>query len=426
MGNNVEVGICRDIITPRYSIYMDGYASRVEPSIGIHDELYLHVVTFCGEKCISILTYDLLYLDEKFVSDIRRRALELGIDNVILTAIHTHSGPIINSDPRYFLVPIDLDMESMRIVDIYRNHLIEKSVMCIENSLKNLSKARIGFAIGNINVCFNRRGENIVDNNLHIVRIDRDLGDSISILNYSCHPVVLGPNNRYISADYPSAIRNVFEKNMKLFYNMDTTTVFLNGACGDINPITCRGYECSGTFHDLYIIGGSIAFEALKLYNFIKTEEISDLKFKSILIKLPIRASPPLDEAIKRFRELRDRYGNDYSNPELFYARELYLLSSLGLKDYVDAEIDLLKINNNLFIFIPGEPFIAIGLSIKKLSPYPNTMIIGYSNSYIGYIPTPKDFEKSGYETFHSRWSIVKPEAYNILIDTIAKNLNSI
>ncbi len=68
---------------------------------------------------------------------------------------------------------------------------------------------------------------------------------------------------------------------MKWFYDTNVTTIFLNGAYRDINPITCRGYECSETFKDLYIIGGSIAFEALKLYN-INTSEIDELKFKEI------------------------------------------------------------------------------------------------------------------------------------------------
>ncbi len=423
MSGGVKIGFCRDIITPSQNIYMDGYGSRVSPSIGVHDDLYLHVITFCEENCVSIAVYDLLYLDEDFVSEVRRRALGLGVSDVILTAIHTHSGPIISSDPRYILAPIDLGPNDIGIVDNYRNYLIEKSIKCIESSLNNLSRARIGFAIGNIGVCFNRRGEEVIDNKVHIVRIDRDLGDSISIINYSCHPVVLGPNNRYISADYPGTLRNVFEKNMQLFYNINTATIFLNGACGDINPITCRGYECSGTFHDLYIVGGSIAFEALKLYNFIRTREIGDLRFKKIFVRLPIRTPPPLDEAEKRFREMRNRYDNDYGNLELFYARELYLLASLGLKEYIDAEIDLLRIDDNLFVFIAGEPFTSIGLSIKKLSPYPNTIVVGYSNSYIGYIPTPKDFEKGGYETVHSRWSIVSPDASNILMDVISKNI---
>jgi len=323
-------------------------------------------------------------------------------------------------------VPVDLDAESARVVDAYRSHLIEVSAACIKSSLGSLSKARVGFAAERVaGVCFNRRGEGVVDDSLHVVRIDRDSGGSVSILNYSCHPVVLGPSNRYISADYPGAARNIFEANTKLFYSADTAAVFLNGACGDVNPATCRGYECSGSFRDLYAIGGPIAFEALKLYSSVKTEEIWDLRFRSISVRLPIRPPPPLDEAEKRFRELRAKYGGDYRNPELLYARELYLLSSLGLKDYIDAEIGILKVNNGIIIFVPGEPFAALGLAIKKLSPHPNTMLVGYLNKYIGYIPTPRDFEKGGYETLHSRWSMVKPEAYSILIETIAKNLNN-
>ncbi len=50
-------------------------------------------------------------------------------------------------------------------------------------------------------------------------------------------------------------------------------------------------------------------------------------------------------------------------------------MASPGLKDYTDTEIDLLKVNDNLYVFISGEPFTSIELSIEISSPYPNTWL---------------------------------------------------
>jgi len=63
-------------------------------------------------------------------------------------------------------------------------------------------------------------------------------------MNYTCHAVVLGPDNRLISADYPGyAQRHV--KDMSGCE--DVVVMFTNGAAGDIN---------TGHSADVSAIGG--------------------------------------------------------------------------------------------------------------------------------------------------------------------------
>ena len=52
------------------------------------------------------------------------------------------------------------------------------------------------------------------------------------LVNYACHPVVLGPENLNYSADYPSEMRDTIEQG----FGGDVTAFFLQGAPGDINP----------------------------------------------------------------------------------------------------------------------------------------------------------------------------------------------
>lgn len=56
-------------------------------------------------------------------------------------------------------------------------------------------------------------------------------------------------------------------------------------------------------------------------------------------------------------------------------------------------------------VLLPGEPFVEIGLAVAAASPFPVTAVVGYSEEYIGYIPTDRAFGNRGYETGPGRWS---------------------
>jgi hypothetical protein len=46
-----------------------------------------------------------------------------------------------------------------------------------------------------------------------------------------------------------------------------------------------------------------------------------------------------------------------------------------------------------------GELFVEWGLSIKKRSPFPHTIVAELTNDWIGYEPTELAFQHEGYET---------------------------
>ena len=52
-----------------------------------------------------------------------------------------------------------------------------------------------------------------VDPTVGVIRIDRRDGTPLAILvNYACHPVILGPTVSNYSADYPGEMRRVVEQ----------------------------------------------------------------------------------------------------------------------------------------------------------------------------------------------------------------------
>ena len=74
------------------------------------------------------------------------------------------------------------------------------------------------------------------------------------------------------------------------------------------------------------------------------------------------------------------------------------------------------------FISLPGEPFNAIAEAIRKKSPYRLNFVIELSQAQFAYVPMHDCFARGGYECT-PRVNTVAPEASDILIDAVVKNL---
>ena len=107
-----------------------------------------------------------------------------------------------------------------------------------------------------------------VDPTVGVIRLDRRDGTPLAILvNYACHPVVLGPDNLSYSADYPGVMRDTIEDSLK-----GSTAFFLQGAPGDINPY----YDKTPLMQDAVVrmqeTGRKLGTEALRVARSIRTE----------------------------------------------------------------------------------------------------------------------------------------------------------
>ena len=142
----------------------------------------------------------------------------------------------------------------------------DKFIQAVGEANNNLFRARIGAGMGRTYIGHNRRkvlpDESVkmfwrnaekepthpVDPTVSVLRIDDISGSPKAVLvNYSCHPTVLGPDNLHISADYVGVMRRHVEKEIP-----GATCLFIFGASGDINPyfdkqpITEKPFEAVG------------------------------------------------------------------------------------------------------------------------------------------------------------------------------------
>ena len=106
-------------------------------------------------------------------------------------------------------------------------------------------------------------GENLggaIDRTVQLLRVDTSEGEPLAALvHYACHPVVIQPPSVAVSADFVGVARGLFEA------ASGATMLFLQGACGNINPI---GQRAEIDMRErLWGVGSAIGAEALKVYS---------------------------------------------------------------------------------------------------------------------------------------------------------------
>ena len=401
--NKLMAGAAKVNITPYVGINLSGFGNRTKGSEGIHDELYARAVVMeDGENKIGIVSCDLLNLDESSIFSIRKKAQELtGMDgeNIMISTTHTHSGPL--TSPLRGFGKLDREWVSV----------MEKQVagaIAIANS--RLQEACIGAGSGHAELNINRRerrDERVVlglnpggsiDYQVGVIRID-DLEHKpiCAIVNYACHPVVLGGDNYLISADYPGYAMAMVEH----FRGNNSVAMFLNGTTGDINPIG------RGTFEEAKRTGTILGAEVLKVCENISLSHDAELKAAKEIVNLQsgqIPSEAEIEQIIAdRKKALADKEFDIDREITLSWALDALSMAKKGKKSaIVPVEVQVLSMGDIMLAGIPGEVFVDVGLGIKKGSSYKNTFVAGYTNGDIGYMPTKKAFQEGGYETHYA------------------------
>ena len=336
-------------ITPLVGTPMDGYVDRSNPSAGIHDKLRGRALVLrTGEMTAAIVSCDLCWLGRATVAEVRRKAKALGVDEVLLAATHTHSGPAIAD---FVEGPTALGTE-------YVLSLPDLIADSIRSASERLQPVTAEVRVGNAALSVNRRLRSLpVDPAVATLTFrDRQGSPVAGIFNYSCHPTVLGPTNRQISGDYPGSVAELIEESQGGSF----VSLFLNGACGDVNPATCNGYLCEGTFADVSAMARRLV-EASQDSPSAKRADFSELGFGSS------RIGP---------------------------------LAPRGLT----LELTAMNLGGVALLGVPGELFASTGLWLRNNFSLRLLMIAGFANGYTGYFPTRDAFERKDYETKRICW----------------------
>ena len=220
----------------------------------------------------------------------------------------------------------------------------------------------------------------MLDDELVVVKIVDVNGDPIAALfNFAVHGTSLSSSNMQLSADCMGAMEARVEAKIP-----GATAIFTNGAEGDVAPKHTR--------RPAWTLEGQIVGAAVSgLWPSIGTKPTAMLggAFLDVVMPAP-------------------RY-NPFGCIKLFGSTKT-LCSALGLQlvfpfspNWVSATLPFqaIRIDDAVFVAIPGEPVTDIGRQIKqkaKARGFTRPIVLGLANDHGGYFSTVEQYELPTYE----------------------------
>jgi neutral ceramidase len=366
-------------ITPKTSQWLLGYGAR--QSTGVHDNLYHRIIVMDdGSGPFVLVSTDIALFAPSFYDDFTRQLKqETGIEaqRVWWMATHTHSAPELGPAglPRAFMG----NRYTHEPDAAFAAQVTKALVDGIKEARGKLAPATVtvGTSISMANINRRARGgdgkiylglnpDGPVDRQLGIIRLERPDHSPIAlIVNYAMHGTVLGPGNLEISGDWPGQVATYVEQ------KIGAPMLVANGAAGNIAPI----YGIEPDFKS----GHMAQFNVL----------LGD----RILAAIQALGPPAADAAIwagEKIIETPRKAG-------LTFPEELNAYSRLSM---VRIPVRFLKLGSDTVIWAaPLELFCEIAMRVRGASPFPNTFYFGYTNGWLGYLPTKEAFSEGGYET---------------------------
>jgi hypothetical protein len=355
-GAEYRAGVARVDITPPVGHEMGGYSARKHGSTGLHDPLYATVlVVETDNNSIALVTCDLRSFVSTRVGEKARATF--GIQNTLIDVSHTHSGPL-----------------TWELHSPWYTEAEDKMVEAIGKAKAAEFPATLEMSAGKIYLGHNRRkiidgkgymwwrnAEKLpshpVDPTVNALQVKDAAGNVRAVLiNYACHPSVLGPDNYDYSADYPGAMKRAVESRIP-----GATALFVQGGAGDINP-----------YHDKEPVAQQ--FPAVEEMGRTLGEYVVSILGKSKPVTGPLRTTSDVLEVQNRWK------------PD----------DKIAIGWTAGAFGDSL-----CFAALPGEPFVELQMTFREKSECANSMLFGYSYSvggvWAGYLPTIRAAVEGGY-----------------------------
>lgn len=414
-------------VTPPIGGYLYGYYSR-RIAEDVSSRLYAKAVVIEDSgNYTAMVSVDSCALPEDMHDIVTERIFTYtGIkpENVCLSATHTHKGvPVLDS-------PEINCYKDEAYTDVFYRLTADAVIL----AYKRLGEdpVEVTYGTGNVDgVAFNRNAETadgtyithprwrndiarvleVVDNSLHIITFSRNGKKIGSIINFSLHLDSTGRGMWY-SSDYAGVISDLLKEK----YGNDFVSLFVTGACGDVNHMI---HDESIEVNNHETIGRLIGTEAI---NIIESSEAVSGTVYSFKEEISIEKRKPDANEFKKLSDEKSGRGED-SLVVLAYLSYAYS----NRETHAKLKLQVIKIGDVCICALPGEIYTRTGLNIKEGSPFKKTIIVENSNCYCGYIPTKNAFEENSrlYEAALCKHSCLVPEAAEIIekkaIDMINK-----
>jgi hypothetical protein len=236
-----KAGVARSNITPTKALWLAGYASRTRPAEGKATDLWLKALALedaSGHRAV-IVTSDLLAIrGSLYRTCLPRLKAEFGLEpsQILLTAAHTHCGPLLPNRPGSLSM---LDEKDRALSEQYCGELGDRIIETASRALAELAPARLAAGQANAEFAANRRNNaeserprlaqqgtlaGPVDHSVPVLAAYQSDGKLRAVLfGYTCHNTTTNALHEWC-ADYAGFAQAALEKS-----HPDATALFFIG-----------------------------------------------------------------------------------------------------------------------------------------------------------------------------------------------------
>ncbi|WP_372634975.1 neutral/alkaline non-lysosomal ceramidase N-terminal domain-containing protein [Fodinibius sp.] len=413
-GQGWKAGVAKINITPERSMWLAGYGNRTEPSSGTMHDIWAKALALedaSGNRAV-LVTADILGWPKGMSDEIRSRLqeeLNLSKAQVMLNSSHTHSGPVLE----HSLVDIyPLDDEERRKVQEYSDELVEMTVQLIKEAYEDLSPAEIYSGSGVARFQVNRRNNDAStlfrrhdlngpnDYAVPVLKVTTPGGDLRALtFGYACHPTVLGMNEW--SGDYPGFAQIELEKE-----HPGAVAMFFQGAGADQNPLPRRTVPLARQY------GRTLAAAVDRV---LEEDDMQPLEpslstaYREVELDLNAPAS---------VKEL-SRHAETASGYQQRWAERLLEKAERGesFRENYPFPLQVWQLGDQNIFALGGELLIEYSIQLKEIFGY-DSIVMGYTNDVMAYIPTAEVLHEGGYEGASSQAVYGMPAKWSYDIET--------
>ena len=431
-----------DITPPLGELVVGGFVPF--PANEIHDPLHARcLVLDDGKNRIAIVICDNLGITRSVYDEARTlisKSSKIPPDQILMAATHTHSATRAH-EPKY------------------RPKVVAGIAAAVNTAIQNLTPAKIGWGgVDEPSEVFNRRWHvskpelarnpfggvdtvrmnppranaalikpaGPIDPEVSFLSVQTTKGQPIALLaNYSLH-YVGGVNKGDVSADYFA----IFSQQIQKLLGADSVTppfvgMMSNGTSGDINNINFR--DGNARRYDRYVkmteVANKVAGRVNGAHSQLKFNEHVKVGSLTRDLKLTMRKPDPEIKAWFRKVMAKPEDAEKFHRYERTYAARVQKLDD-GPKE-ITVPLQVVRIGDLAIAAIPFETFAEIGLKIKDKSPFADTFTIELANDSRGYLPTPRQHDLGGYETWMGT-NRVQLDASELITKTILEMMTQL
>jgi neutral ceramidase len=380
---NFRAAVVKINITPGTPKQLLGYAARI--SNGVHDSIYHRIIVLDdGTTQFYLVSTEVCEFSPSEYDNVAaqlKKKLGINPTNFWWSVTHTHSAPEVG--PPGLGEAFLGDRYEHSVDTAYTNFIGQSIIAGVEEAKKKLEPAKIGAGWGFSQANINRRAVDIdgkaslglnpdgpVDRRIGLIRIEKRNGSPLAlIVNYAIHGTVLGQESMVISGDVAGIVSQYVEE------KVGAPVLFINGASGNLAPIysVYPDYRSGHLMQFRVLLGDKIIDANRKLLSMTDSVKLTT---GSITIEGPAKPGLKWPDYLKNY----NRNTKEGTN-------------------LIRLPVRFLKINEDIGIWsTPLELFCEISNEVRDRSPFPFTFYYGYTNGWLGYLPTEEQWKYGGYE----------------------------